>query len=122
MNRLTVGFPPKELNPNRSHGVHWGKLAGLKKRYRQEVWAQALADKIVVPDSERIRLVLHFYPPSTHRRRADDDNLVAAFKSGRDGLAAALKIDDQRFKVEPVVYEPGLAGKHGRLEIELFPG
>lgn len=121
MNSITVGFPPKELNPNRAQGVHWGKLNKVKNRYRQEVWAQALADKLQAPATERILLRLHFYPPNTHRRKADDDNLVAAFKAGRDGLADALGIDDQRFKSDPVLYPPGTAGKHGKLIIELLP-
>lgn len=89
--------------------------------YKQEVWAQAKADKLVAPATDRILLRLRFYPPSTHRRRADDDNLCAAFKAGRDGLAEALGIDDQRFKQDPVLYPPGSGGKHGKLVIELLP-
>jgi crossover junction endodeoxyribonuclease RusA len=120
-NTIVVGFPPKGLNPNRSHGVHWSKLKKLKDRYRQEVWAQALADKLEAPASELILLRLHFFPPGTHRRKADDDNLKAAFKSGRDGLALALGIDDQRFRDEAVLYPPGSHGKHGCVKIELLP-
>ncbi|WP_341519847.1 hypothetical protein AABC73_14950 [Pseudomonas sp. G.S.17] len=46
------------------------------------------------PTGELI-LSLEFMPPDFRRR--DDDNLVAAFKSGRDGVAEALGIDDSRF-------------------------
>jgi len=118
-NILTVGFPPKELNPNRH--VHWSKKEKARKAYTKEVWASALAAKIEAPGTDRILLRLHFYPPSTHRRKADDDNLVASFKHGRDGLATALKVDDQCFRSEPILYAPGLAGKHGKLVIEVFP-
>ncbi len=31
----------------------------------------------------------------------DDDNVIAAFKAGRDGLADALRIDDSRFRLHP---------------------
>lgn len=40
---------------------------------------------------------LTFYPPSAHKR--DDDNLEAAFKAGRDGVAEAMGVDDNRFQV-----------------------
>ncbi|WP_429215150.1 hypothetical protein [Metapseudomonas resinovorans] len=43
----------------------------------------------------RILLSLEFLPPN--RQRRDDDNLLAAFKAGRDGLADALRIDDSVF-------------------------
>jgi crossover junction endodeoxyribonuclease RusA len=121
-NTITVSFPPKELNPNRAHGVHWGKLNRKKTAQHSECWAQAKADKLVAPATDRIILRLHFYPPFTHRRNADDDNLVSAFKSGRDGIALALGIDDQRFKADPVLYPPGSGGKHGKLVVELLPG
>ena len=47
------------------------------------------------PDCERIALILLFIQPDWRRR--DDDNLIASFKSGRDGLADALGINDRRF-------------------------
>ncbi|WP_447590127.1 hypothetical protein [Aquipseudomonas campi] len=42
-----------------------------------------------------MKLEVEFIPPDARRR--DDDNCLAAFKSGRDGLADALGIDDNRF-------------------------
>jgi len=47
-----------------------------------------------VPDGP-LSLVIEFAPPD--RRSRDDDNLIASFKSGRDGIAEALGIDDARF-------------------------
>jgi crossover junction endodeoxyribonuclease RusA len=44
---------------------------------------------------EKIALRIVFVPPS--RRRYDDDNLLASFKAGRDGLADALGVDDRAF-------------------------
>ena len=38
-----------------------------------------------------------FYRPS--KRHFDEDNLVARMKSGLDGIADALKIDDKYFKL-----------------------
>ena len=37
------------------------------------------------------------------RRARDDDNIIASFKAGRDGMAQALGIDDKRFICHPFV-------------------
>jgi hypothetical protein len=42
-----------------------------------------------------LELSLNFYPRD--RRKRDDDNLIASFKSGRDGIADALGVDDVNF-------------------------
>jgi len=42
-----------------------------------------------------LHLWLDFYPPCN--RKHDDDNLTASFKAGRDGIADALGVDDNRF-------------------------
>jgi len=55
---------------------------------------RALEAKLVAP-SGRLLLSLEFLPPNRSRR--DDDNLLAAFKAGRDGLADAMGIDDSLF-------------------------
>lgn len=52
-----------------------------------------------IPWEGRVHLWIDFYPPD--KRHRDDDNMAAAFKSGRDGLADALKIDDKRFISHP---------------------
>jgi len=56
---------------------------------------------MVAPDSPRIALWLDVYPPD--RRARDDDNIIASFKAGRDGLALALGIDDKRVVLRPFV-------------------
>ena len=48
-----------------------------------------------------LHLWIDFYPPD--RRHRDDDNLTAAFKAGRDGIADALKVNDKRFRSHPYV-------------------
>lgn len=49
-------------------------------------------------------LSLTFCPPD--RRKRDDDNLVAAFKAGRDGIAQAMGIDDHRLSLLVKIGEP----------------
>jgi crossover junction endodeoxyribonuclease RusA len=45
--------------------------------------------------AEKIRLKITFYPPD--KRHRDADNMVAAIKSGLDGLADALRVNDRLF-------------------------
>jgi len=92
---IKLPWPPKECSPN-ARG-HWSKRAKAAKAYRNECAYEALAwgaHKLNLPDGP-IGLELAFYPPD--RRKRDDDNIIASFKAGRDGLADALGIDDNRF-------------------------
>ncbi len=50
---------------------------------------------------------IDFFPPN--RARRDDDNAIAAFKAGRDGIADALKVDDARFQIVPVMHREARA-------------
>lgn len=63
---------------------------------------------MAVPDTPKIALWLDFVPPD--RRHRDDDNLVASFKAGRDGIAMALGIDDKRFRCFPYVHDNQIGG------------
>ena len=97
-NTVTLPWPNKSLSPNSR--VHWGRKGAIAKAYRYTCSGLAREAKITAPCAiGPIHLWLDFYPPD--RRSRDDDNLVAAFKSGRDGLADALGIDDKRFQVHP---------------------
>lgn len=89
---LTLPWPPAGLSPNQR--LHWAKKSKIAKAYRRQCHLLCRQAGLRA-SSNRVRLVLEFVPPD--RRKRDDDNLVAAFKSGRDGLADALGIDDNRF-------------------------
>jgi crossover junction endodeoxyribonuclease RusA len=93
MIELTLPWPPKALSPNAR--THWRAKSPITKAYKQACWALCKESGMVAPDSPRIALWLDFYPPD--RRARDDDNMIASFKAGRDGLALALGIDDKRF-------------------------
>ena len=95
-------WPPKELSPNSR--VHWSKRSKAAKEYRAMCGLLVQQAKIEKPETEgRLHLWLTFFPPD--RRHRDDDNMIAAFKSGRDGIADALGIDDKRFVCHPYVSE-----------------
>lgn len=97
---VILPWPPKELSPNAR--VHWAKRSKAAKDYRRYCWVMALSAGVSSIDwYGKVHLFLDFYPPD--RRHRDDDNMIASFKSGRDGIADALGIDDKRFVVHPFV-------------------
>lgn len=96
---VLLPWPPRELNPN--FRSHWSKKAKAAKAYRKAIWALAKAGRLGVDWDGPVHLWVSFMPPD-HRHR-DDDNMIASFKSGRDGLADALGIDDKRFVTHPWV-------------------
>lgn len=97
---LTVNlpWPPSALSPNARHG-HWGQLARAKAQYRRACAFVALAQgaRSLKGSCERLSVHLTFVPPNRHHR--DDDNLIAAMKSGLDGLADVLGVDDSKWHV-----------------------
>lgn len=107
---IDVPWPLKELSPNWKG--HWGKKSKSVKQYRMMCCAYAknavTAARYKVRADGDLQLHLDFYPPNKQKR--DDDNLVASFKSGRDGIADALGIDDHRFKTSFDVCEPVKGG------------
>ncbi len=75
-------------------------LHRAKKQYRTACWIAARkagmsAATLMGADEAAVHLT--FYPPD--RRIRDQDNLIASMKSGLDGLADALKVDDSNFRV-----------------------
>jgi crossover junction endodeoxyribonuclease RusA len=94
MIEITVPYPPKELNPNTK--LHWAAKMGHIKMYRGTCKAIACESSHDVPMGDLV-LDLEFFPPDNRRR--DDDNMIASFKAGRDGIAEALEIDDVKFQL-----------------------
>lgn len=80
-----ITLPIRITNPlNGSHG-HW---RGVAKRRRAERSVAAMA----VPAGLKPPLVVHLTRIAP--RKFDDDNLGAAFKSVRDGIADKVGVDD----------------------------
>lgn len=96
MIRIEMPWPPAALSPN-ARG-HWSKRSKAAKAYRAECFMEMFVlvrkEKPAIPEG-RLLLDLEFVPPDARRR--DDDNCLAAFKAGRDGIAEALGVDDSRF-------------------------
>ena len=86
---VLLPWPPKELSPNAR--VHWAKKAKAAKSYRNgAVW--------VTPRDEPGRNVTITFNPPDNRRR-DLDNMLASIKSGLDGIAAAIGVDDSQWSL-----------------------
>lgn len=114
-NEVTLPWPPRALSPNAR--THWRQKSPLTKAYKAACWALVKESGMVAPDSPRIALWLDFFPPD--RRARDDDNIVASFKAGRDGIAAALGIDDKRFVMHPYVRDK--IGGYVRVRLTTLP-
>lgn len=113
--QVTLPWPPRALSPNAR--THWRQKAPLTKAYKAACWALVKESGMVAPDSPRIALWLDFFPPD--RRARDDDNIVSSFKAGRDGIAAALGIDDKRFVMHPYVQDK--IGGYVRVRLTTLP-
>jgi len=93
--RVTLPWPPKDLSPNAR--VHWTRLAKAKKAYRAACALQAQAQGVRRLAADKLHVHLTFYPPT--RRAFDLDNALARMKSGLDGLADVLGVDDKHWSL-----------------------
>lgn len=91
---IILPWPPKELSPNAR--IHFRAKAAAVKAYREQAyWIARAAEVPPVGTDGGIALRFDFHPPD--KRRRDLDNMLASIKSGVDGIADALCVDDQRF-------------------------
>lgn len=106
----TFDWPPKALSPNAR--IHWAKKAKAVKGYRKDCHILAMMQKLAVDWEGPIHLFIVLIPPS--KRRYDMDNALAALKSGLDGVADALEVNDSRFRIHAAM---GLSTPPGRVSI-----
>lgn len=90
-------WPSPRLSPN-ARG-HWAIMAKAKKAYRST--CRRIADEhglsLAPKPAASVQVSLTFVPPD--RRHRDLDNMLASMKSGLDGLADSMGIDDSRWRV-----------------------
>jgi len=109
---VRMPFPAPELFPNRKNGEHWAKTHALKLAHQSYgFYATKAAGSFSAPDGD-IPLSLLFLTPDGRKR--DADNMLAASKALLDGMAAALGVDDSRFRPVLVDWCRG-PGKKGEL-------
>lgn len=110
---ITLPWPSHALSPN-ARGS-WRRKAQAVKAYRKAC-AEAAWQQGVNPTSGLQVDMVTFCPPDA--RAYDDDNLIARFKAGRDGLADALGVDDKTFRPS---YAMGAKTPGGAVRVTLSP-
>lgn len=106
------------LSPNRSR-THPGKRTRLKNELMDRAWLSTLTALNGNQRRTRLPLTMHIRVAwETGRNRWDDDNLIAAFKGGRDAIAAALGVDDKHIAISSVTQERDPEGR-GFIEVTI---
>lgn len=105
-------WPPRELSPNAREDRR--AIAGIRSRYRAAWGWTAKQHGVKARPPASLHIAIVFRPPD--RRKRDLDNMLSSIKSGMDGLADVLRVDDSFWtlslsKGEPV---PG-----GAVDIEI---
>ena len=103
---VTLPWPPKELSPNAR--VHHKAKARVAKTYREAAWALTKAAKLTGQGAGSVALEITFYWPD--RRKRDLDNCLASIKSGLDGIADALGINDRQWQDIRIRVSPDIGG------------
>lgn len=108
---VELSWPAKPLSPNFRSRSHWPKTRALKAAKNEAYYATkaAMGGQPFTPLSPRLAFVITAYPPD--KRSRDDDNLGASMKAARDGIAAALGVDDRIFDQRLQWGEPVKGGK-----------
>ena len=93
---VTLPWPSPKLTPNFKRRNHWSKYRSAAASYRQACFWQARESLGRSRFASLERIEISFFPPDLRHR--DDDGMIGQFKSGRDGLASAIGIDDKYFR------------------------
>jgi crossover junction endodeoxyribonuclease RusA len=116
MNKINLPWPPKQLSPNSR--VHWAVKSKAAKNYRKNcfILSYAAKDKAVdYSQYDKLNLFVDFY--ATDKRHRDIDNCIASAKSGFDGIADALGVNDKIFVIHPFLRDETFKG--GKVEIRI---
>ncbi len=103
---MIASWPDSILSPNSR--AHWALRAKAKKAQRAEWAALAHVSSMKAPREGKVEVRLEFIP--SDRRPRDADNLLASCKSGLDGLADAMRVNDSRFRITFDMGEPVKGG------------
>ena len=93
--KVVLPWPSPALSPNAR--THWRRRAEAVRRYRAACGWAATAAGLRKIEADRLAVTVTFCPPDSRRR--DTDNMLAAIKSGLDGLADVLGVDDSNWSL-----------------------
>lgn len=111
---VVLPWPPSELSPNTR--VHWAKKAKAAKKYGRDAYFASFAIGNSPPADCAPLVSITFNPPNNRRR--DLDNMLASIKSGLDGIASAIGVDDSKWALTITKGEPV---KGGLVTVEVRP-
>jgi len=104
--RIVLDWPPKVLNPNVNR--HWGEKARVKARYKSDCQILARTQGVRKIEEDKLDVSVIFTPPDNRLR--DQDNMIASFKSGQDGIADLIGVDDQHWDMSYAFLPPSVPG------------
>lgn len=107
MTEISYPWPARQLFPNWRSRSHWPKTNAVKKARSAAGWLTKAARVRVDPGL--VPMTFTFYPPDARKR--DRDGMIAATKSMQDGIADALGVDDNCFRIEYRFCDPVPNGK-----------
>lgn len=108
MIEVHLPWPPAELKPNAR--THWARKAKAAARFKIDCRFAAMGAGMRALGWTGMHVDLTFHPPSA--RRGDLDNMLAAAKSGLDGVASACGVDDSAWSI---TLRKGAPVKGGRI-------
>ena len=114
MIEVTLPWPPQPLKPNAR--VHYMRKATAAKAYRQACGYCCLEAGFGRLAWGGVRASIVFCPPTA--ARADLDNMLAAAKSGLDGVADVIGMDDSTWQL---TISKGDPVKGGQIVLTLEP-
>lgn len=100
---IELPYPHKSLWPNGR--AHWGTKATQTKKHRK--WAHDATIETKQRDYKRIPFdqpieVFITVHPKPRGVAPDDDNCISAAKAYLDGIADAIAMNDNMFRIQPV--------------------
>ena len=101
--------------------LHWRKRNNLIRQQKDAATKLAWASgfhTLRIPDDVDIPVHLTICAP-TGTVWPDDDNVIAAQKGALDALAAVLRVNDSRFRIQPPIR--GERRKGGAVVVEIRP-
>ncbi|MAK86547.1 MAG: hypothetical protein CMK96_06315 [Pseudomonas sp.] len=108
---VTLPWFPRDLSPNSR--AHWRTKAAAAAKYKADCQYAAMAAGIRQLPAAALHVSLTFHPP---RNAGDLDNMLAAMKSGLDGIAAASGVDDRHWSI---TIKRGAKQKGGAVHVEI---